>query len=44
MPCEVIDDIAILDANDQSSTLGTKELVLVTNFEESMLSVGDTRD
>lgn len=44
VPWELIDAIATLVANDQSSALGATKPVVETNFEESILSAGDTRD
>lgn len=41
VPCEVMEAIATLEASDQSSCLVGKEVTLVTNFEESILSAGE---
>lgn len=43
VPCDVIDAMAILEANDQSSFLDGKLIGFVMNFVESMLSVGDDK-
>lgn len=41
VPCDVIEAIATLVANDQSSCLFGKDATLVTNFDESILSAGE---
>lgn len=43
VPCDVIDAIAILVANDQSSFLVGNPAGPVTNLIESTLSAGDTK-